>query len=243
MTNSVPSSDLIKHFLLALGSDENEFCYGDETLSEVASSIKQDQTFIEGVEIEQVSRSAFYGGKGLLEVIKQVVNSYEPEDEEETIDLAQALNLDHAQPLFYASEPDEGGEYVLVLIGHRGENPAQNWVLHVSAFMGEYCDEDYDLSANVSFHTNVSKLDMDQQLQQATQDWVGRHVKQFSSALNAIKNSLPVSLQATFNESVLNTLQDVDLFRPVLANKENQELSSHVEEASQTSPSKRATKL
>ena len=241
MTNSVPSSDLIKHFLLALGSDENEFCYGEETLSEVASSIKKDQTFIEGVEIEQASRSAFYGGKELLETIRSVASGYEPEDENDTIDLEKALHLDQATPLFYASEPDEGGEYVVIIVGHRGDNPAENWMLHVNAFVGEYCDEDYDLSANLSIHTNCSKLDMDNQLQEATQDWVGRHVRQFNQALNAIKNSLPVSLQETFNESVLSTLQDVDLFKPVLAHKENKELSSHVDNTS-ASP-KRSTKL
>ena len=241
MTNPAPSSNIIKHFLLSLCQD-NEFCYSDSSLSDVAAEVGAAQTSIENVDIEQVSRSAFYGGKGLLETIRSVVSSYEPEDENDTIDLEKALHLDQATPLFYASEPDEGGEYVVIIVGHRGDNPAENWMLHVNTFVGEYCDEDYDLSANLSIHTNCSKLDMDNQLQEATQDWVGRHVRQFNQALNAIKNSLPVSLQETFNESVLSTLQDVDLFKPVLAHKENKELSSHVDEASASFP-KRATKL
>lgn len=206
---------------------ENESCLlRSVDLQNIANDLDQGSEV--ELDVEDAPREIFYSPDTFLEWINSSVG--------ENLALKDLLNSSDMEVVFnYSSNEEYGEEYHIIFASEK-----DGLFISLTGNMGQYNDENYDAHAYINFDFKSPKKTTQQKLLKA----VSSTVKEFASTLqqkvNGAIKGLPPSLQDEAQHILTQEFLKIECLKPVLVEKERQELLSHVESsASQAKTKKR----
>lgn len=226
MTSSSPSpSQALRVLLAGLCSSEDISCGNEEF--KTSFKIKKNQTEITDVEIGNISRDIFFSPKVIANYISSALLDIKWDEEKdlEGVDWEEYFDFENAQVVFDTSTPEESG------VSHEFwiANIDKNWLITCSGYMGEYYDDDYDIDAVFTVHTNINKLDFEEKLEKAVDQFVSYRVSSFCSELQSAKSSLPLEKQHLIDEMTVKHLKNQDVTKMYVSSVEKDIIQSHLD--------------
>ena len=169
------------------------------------------------IELYDAPRDLFYDSKTFLNWIQSSV--------EENSETAQFFNLSGIQKVFSNSGNDgDGDSYHFIFASEE-----DGLFVSLSGSMGEYCDENYDATAYISFDFKSSKENTHQRLLKTVSNTVREFAATLQSKVDEATADLPASLKQQAQHIMLEEFSKIECLHPVLVEKSRQELMSHVE--------------
>lgn len=198
-----------------------------------AENYKKGQTHV-GFALENAGRELFYSSQGLKKIIENAVALY---DSNHDTQWAKELGVNDSVSLFQSSEQDENGTNETIWVGHL----EKGWMVCVEGFVGEYSDEDYDISASFEFLTGRTPQNLKQYVKNKSTEWAKARVEVWSKEVNQVLCSLP---NAVTKEDLLVELEKQfmasDVFQSVGSRLQKNHLTEAVQEASPPQSTPRA---
>ena len=124
----------------------------------------------------------------------------------------------------YEFADGDGDNYIMLYASEKS-----GVFVRLSGYMGEYCDDNYDARATVLMDFSITPEQIHQMIIKEVKHSVRAVAQSLQSKMNGITTAVPSGLKEDVNEIVLKEFLSIDLFKPVLAKKSQQELQSHVD--------------
>lgn len=109
-------------------------------------------------------------------------------------------------------------------------NPSKNWLVVVSGGMGSYCDENYDASVRLSFDINCDQAALKEKISSRVTEWSQELSCSMQKSIDNLLSTVPEDQRAELQNVIVSQFKKTEFFAPVLASKENQEITSHVDQ-------------
>jgi len=124
----------------------------------------------------------------------------------------------------YEFADGDGDNYIMLYASEKS-----GVFVRLSGYMGEYCDDNYDARANVLMDFSITPEQTQKIIIKEVKQSVRSVAQSLQSKMNGITTAVPSWLKEDVDEIVLKEFLSIDLFKPVLAKKSQQELQSHVD--------------
>src|SRR5690606_8073657 len=162
----------------------------------------------------------------LLGAIEDGIGALELEDYEDlaNVDWGEYFDFENASIVFESATPDDSGmDHVLWVA-----NIEKRWLISCRGYMGEYCDEDFDITAFFSIYTDISKKEFEKLLTKQVDELVASEVSAFCTEMSATQKSLPQPYQHLIEEGIMKYFKQHDITRPYVALHEKEVIQQNL---------------
>lgn len=215
---------MVWNFLMEFQKNGKDL-YQDLDLDDAKNDLEKDSVL--ELELYEAPRDLFYDNKTLLEWIRSSV--------EENDEIARFFNLSEIKQVFSDNENDGDGDGYHMVFASEGDG----LFISLSGSMGEYCDENYDATAYITFDFKSSKENTQIQLLKTVSNTVRRFASNLQSKVDGATQSLPAAVKERAQQIVMEEFLQIECLQPTLAEKSRQELMSHVDNVEQPAKAKR----
>lgn len=177
---------------------------------------------------ESVARDVFFGPQGHFDTWAQNFADAHP-------NLVDVFDMDNAKVVLSLESQDgsvEEYEYWFA-------NPEKNWLLVVSGSVGEYYDDAADVRASYDFDLRCDQATLEKNMQKRVQNHVITEARSLELNIQKMLKNLPEEYKIMLESSVEQGLKSIEMFKPIFAEKENKEISSHIQTKSKPSLAKK----
>ena len=160
------------------------------------------------------------------------LNTFDDEEKQILQNAVDYLLTGKIQVVFSHDENDDDG-YGGSVSSLWVSDLSRGWLMQVDGSMGSYCDDNYDANATIKIQTGLTPAQVEELVEQEVVTTVERLTSNFCNTLRNLTSCLPDGVKKMASKIVLgavtSTTQGHELFAPVLANKEKQEIQSHLD--------------
>lgn len=189
--------------------------YQEINLDDAKNDLENDS--ILELELYEAPRDLFYDEKTLLKWIQSSV--------EENGEIAKFFNLSEIKQVFSDNGNDgDGDTYHIIFASER-----DGLFISLSGSMGEYCDENYDATAYITFDFKSSQENTQTQLLKTVSTTVRGFASALQSKVNGATAHLPAAVKDQAQQIMMEEFLKIECLQPTLAEKSRQELMSHVD--------------
>lgn len=228
MDLSANEKQLVLNFLNEFQKNGKDF-YQDIDLENVKDDLESGSEL--EIELYEAPRDLFYDPDTLLNWIKSSV--------EKNGETAKFFNVSALKQLFSNSGNDgDGDSYHFIFASEQ-----DGLFISLAGGMGEYCDENYDATAYISFDFKSSQENTQQRLLKTVANTVKEFAAALQSKVNGVTSDLPATLKQQAQQIMLEEFSQIECLQPVLVEKNRQELMSHVDSVVPTPKTKKLRKV
>ena len=215
---NLPTGKSLRALFESLGKQEEIAGYGaDSSWNESIQFVSENDTS-HTVSCEGVSRSILDNEESFLHVFQNACKNSE---------LKKEFDVQNADIVFRNAEL-VGSDSDYVQYEYWLANPEKNWLVIVTGGMGSYCDENYDATADFEFDIDCDASNLEQKISARVTQWSAQLSASLQKSVNEVLETVPENQRAALHAVIVNQFKKTDFFAPILADKENQEITSHV---------------
>ena len=224
----------LEHLLLSLsGNTLHDMCLnwdgsnGLPSKDEVITSLPAGATSIDvNVEVDQ---NLLTGFDFMLGALSKCIARY---DLVHGTALGKSLHMPLVKTLFHARDLMGKSETV---VGMLGEANQHNWMVYMT---GRYHEREENTIVKLSIVTHCTPQLVQDQIARLNDQWSKRYAEKFHRSLLNLQKKMPVHLRAQFASRVIDGFKGMELFEPLIAARDRQQLSDSVADTLDRRPPK-----
>jgi len=177
-----------------------------ENVLELAEEIKSPTKKSSVFELESAARDIFWNPHEIAEKINSCVLSINTKDlpEEFQKKWDEYFDFKNASVLFDISPEEGDGESLTeVIIG----NKANGWMISFSGSMGEYYDENYDLTISTTCYVELNNLEFEKEISKRLAVHFDNAFSNFSDILDNLVKKTPKDIQIDFSKMIMDAFK------------------------------------